>query len=109
MSYMILNSKILNKILNSEYIKNIYPVIDRIETRVLWDGDEEIPFYDIDLKIYVNDPDMEISTMYEKGLDPHYLIDEHMIFLLRFYDISSRDINQIYIKVIGPDGNVIYG
>ncbi len=106
---MILNSKILNKILNSEYIKNIYPVIDRIETRVLWDGDEEIPFYDIDLKIYVNDPDMEISTMYEKGLDPHYLIDEHMIFLLRFYDISSRDINQIYIKVIGPDGNVIYG
>ena len=47
--------------------------------------------------------------MYEKGLDPHYLIDEHMIFLLRFYDISSRDINQIYIKVIGPDGNVIYG
>ena len=63
---MILNSKILNKILNSEYIKNIYPVIDRIETRVLWDGDEEIPFYDIDLKIYVNDPDMEISTMYEK-------------------------------------------
>ena len=106
---MILNSKILNKILNSEYIKNLYPVIDRIETRVLWDGDEEIPFYDIDLKIYVNDPDMEISTMYEKGLDPHYLIDEHMIFLLRFYDISSRDINQIYIKVIGPDGNVIYG
>ena len=106
---MILNSKILNKKLNSEYIKNIYPVIDRIETRVLWDGDEEIPFYDIDLKIYVNDPDMEISTMYEKGLDPHYLIDEHMIFLLRFYDISSRDINQIYIKVIGPDGNVIYG
>ena len=104
-----MNSKILNKILNSEYIKNIYPVIDRIETRVLWDGDEEIPFYDIDLKIYVNDPDMEISTMYEKGLDPHYLIDEHMIFLLRFYDISSRDINQIYIKVIGPDGNVIYG
>ena len=84
-------------------------MIDHIKTRVDWDGDEEIPFYDIDLKIYVNDPDMEISTMYEKGLDPHYLIDEHMIFLLRFYDISSRDINQIYIKVIGPDGNVIYG
>lgn len=106
---MILNSKILDKILNSEYIKSIYPVIDRIETRVLWDGDEEIPFYDIDLNIYVNDPDMEINTMYEKGLDPHYLIDEHMIFLLKFYDISSRDINQIYIKVIGPEGNLIYG
>ena len=85
-------------------------MIDHIKTRVDWDGDEEIPFYDIDLKIYVNDPDMTTTlSMYNNGMDPHYLVDEHMIGLLKIFGISSRDINQIYITVIGNDGEVIYG
>ena len=107
---MILTSTILNKVLNSNLIKDIYPMIDHIKTRVDWDGDEEIPFYDIDLKIYVNDPDMTTTlSMYNNGMDPHYLVDEHMIGLLKIFGISSRDINQIYITVIGNDGEVIYG
>ena len=106
---MILTSKILNKLLNGEYIKDIYPMVDHIDTRVVWDGDSEYPMYDIDLKIYVNDPEMTTFSMYERGMDPHYLIDYHMMFLLKFMEISFRNIIQIYVKVIGPDGSVIYG
>lgn len=85
-------------------------MIDHIKTRVDWDGDEEIPFYDIDLKIYVNDPDMTTTlSMFHNGMDPNYLVDEYMVKLLKIFGISSREINQIYITVIGNDGKVIYG
>lgn len=106
---MILTSKVLNKLLNSEYIKNVYPMVDHIDTRVIWDGYEEYPLYDISVKIYVNDEDMNIFTMYEEGLDPHYLIDFYMIDLLKFVNVSRTDLNQIYIKVIKPNGESIYG
>ena len=106
---MILTSKVLNKLLNSEYIKNVYPMVDHIDTRVLWDGDEEHPFYDVAVKIYVNDEDMTTFNMFEKGLDPHYLVDNYMMDLLKFVNVSRRDITQAYIRVIGPSGESIYG
>lgn len=107
---MILTSGILNKLINSDYIKKVYPMIDRIETKVDSDNDFSLPFYEIYLKIYVNDPDMiDNRTMYERGLDPHYLVNQHMIYLLKHLNVSTRDINQIYILVIGADGEVIYG
>ena len=106
---MILTSKLLDKLLNSDYIKKVYPMIDNIKTRVVWDGDEEYPFYDVMLKIYVNDEDMTTFNMYKKGLDPHYLVDEYMIDLLKFVEVSRRDLNQVYIRVLGPNGESIYG
>ena len=84
-------------------------MIDNIKTRVVWDGDEEYPFYDVMLKIYVNDEDMTTFNMYKKGLDPHYLVDEYMIDLLKFVEVSRRDLNQVYIGVVGPNGESIYG
>lgn len=106
---MILTDKKINKLLNSDFIKGIYPMIDNIKANLLWDGDEEYPMYDITLKIYVNDPDMTTSNMYEKGLDPHYLIDEYMVLLLKFLGSSRREISKLYFSVIGPDGEIIYG
>ena len=106
---MILTSKLLDKLLNSDLIKQVYPMIDNIKTRVLWDGDEELPFYDIAVKIYVNDEDMTTFNMFEKGLDPHYLIDFYMVDLLKFVNVSRRDLNQVYIRVVGPNGESIYG
>ena len=106
---MILTSKLLDKLLNSDYIKQVYPMVDNIKTRVLWDGDEVYPFYDIAVKIYVNDEDMTTFNMFEKGLDPHYLVDEYMMDLLKFAEVSRRDISQVYIRVIGPNGESIYG
>jgi hypothetical protein len=106
---MILTTEILNKILNSDFIKNIYPMIDHIKSHIMWDGDETYPMYDITLKIYVNDPDMTASNMYDKGLDPHYLIDKYMILLIKFLGSARNEISQIYVSVIGPDGEIIYG
>lgn len=106
---MILTSKLLDKLMNSDYIKQVYPMIDNIKTRVVWDGDEKYPFYDISVKIYVNDEDMTAFDMFEKGLDPYYLIDFYMIDLLKFVNVSRRELNQVYIRVIGPNGESIYG
>jgi hypothetical protein len=106
---MILTSKILDKLLNSDYLKKIYPMIDNIDTIVTWDGDEEYPMYDIDLTIFVNDPEMTYKNMYEKGLDPHYLIDEYMIYLLKYVNVDRIDVKQVYVSVFGPDGQGIYG
>jgi hypothetical protein len=47
--------------------------------------------------------------MFEKGLDPHYLIDYHMVDLLKFLNVSKSDLNQVYIRVLGPNGDSIYG
>ena len=106
---MILTTKLLDKLLNSDYIKKVYPMVDNIKTKVVWDGDEKYPFYDISVKIYVNDEDMTAFNMFEKGLDPYYLIEYHMMDLLKFVDVSKRDITQVYIRVIGPNGESIYG
>jgi hypothetical protein len=106
---MILTNEILDKLLNSKLIKRVYPMVDHIKTRVIWDGDEEYPFYDISVRIYVNDEDMTTFNMYEKGLDPHYLIDFYMMDLIKMVSVSRRDINQLYIRVIGQNGEPIYG
>ena len=52
---------------------------------------------------------MEWGNMVQKGLNPHYLADKELVFLLNFIGIKKRDIDQIYFKVIKPDGEVIYG
>jgi len=100
---MILTTKLLNKLLNGEYIKKIYPMIDHIDAKVVWDGDETDPLYAFDIEIFLNDEDMNTFNMYERGMDPHYLVDIHMMYLLKFVGISSRDITDVYFKVIGPD------
>ena len=105
---MILTDENVTKIMNSDLIKGVYPMIDHIKVFLLWDGDEEYPLYDISLKIYLNDPDITTSNMYDKGLDPHYLVDNHMVLLLKFLGSSKHEIAQVYIRVIGPDGKVIY-
>jgi hypothetical protein len=107
---MILNNKILNKLINSDYIKKIYPMIDRIDTRMFWDGDEELPFYDIELEVHLNDPDITTFNMHEKGFDPHNLINEHMMFILKMAGIDKNTsiIEQVYIKVLGPNGEKIF-
>jgi len=106
---MILTNEILDKLLNSKLIKRVYPMVDHIKTRVVWDGDTEFPFYDVVVRIYVNDEDMTTFNMYEKGLDPHYLIDFYMMDLIKMVSVSRRDINQLYIRVIGQNGESIYG
>lgn len=105
---MAFNSKTLDKLLNSSLIKSNYPMIDHIESEVIEDNND-YRTYDVTLNIHVNDPDMQWGNMHAKNFNPHYLIDNEFTFLLSFLSIRKRDIDQIFIRVIKPDGEVIYG
>lgn len=102
---MKLTSNILEKLTNSEYITNIYPMVDHIESEVTSEDDE----YNIHLKIYLNDLSINYDNMYQKGFDPHYLVDYHLLYLMKLVGINTKDIFQINITVINPDGEIIYG
>lgn len=104
-----LNNKVANKLFNSDYIKGLYPMIDRIETQVISDGDEEFPFYTLFIMVHLNDPSINSNNMYEKGFDPHYLIQRDLKFMLKMAGISTRDIIQISVLAKNPNGEVVYG
>ena len=82
-------------------------MIDKIETEVEWDGDVEIPFYEIDVTIYLNDNRIITrKNMYDRGLDPHYLVDKYMMRELKLVGINKREVSQVYITVYNSDGEV---
>lgn len=97
-------NKSLTKFLNSseigKEILEIYPMISKID---VYDFEELIG--SIILRIYVNDSEMTEKNMYERGLDPHYLIDYHLVKYLPYFSIPSW--LKIGFAVIGPDGKVI--
>lgn len=106
---MILTNQIVNKLFNSEYLKGLYPMIDKIKTQVLSDEDDPFPFYVFHVVVHLNDPKINNKNMYEKGLDPHHMIQNDLKQLLKMTGINTRDIIQITITIIGANGEVIYG
>ena len=96
--------KSLTKFLNSSEIGNeileIYPMITKID---VYDLEELIS--SIILRIYVDDSEMTEKNMYEKGLDPHYLIDMHLAKYLPYFSVPRS--TKIGFVVIGPDGKTI--
>jgi len=105
---MILDSKILNKIVNSGYVKNMYPMIERIDTVVDWDGDDAFPFYVLHINIYLNDPSINEFNMIEKGVKPTTFLME-VISLLKMIGINRNNstIEQVYTKVFNTEGELL--
>lgn len=105
--YQIANSKLdeaakyinksLSKFFNQSTIKDIYPMVDHIDV------------YELDhhfiLRIYVNDPEMDEDNMYDKELDPHYLVDYHFKKFLPYVGMDSK--KSTGFAVVRPDGQVI--
>jgi hypothetical protein len=89
----------LTKLLNSEIFKNIYPMIDNIEVYDLK------PVNSTHLVIRVNDPEMTKDNMYERGMDPHYLIDRHLASFLPYYGVPRSKL--IGFTLIGPGNKTI--
>jgi len=106
---MILTTKLTDKLLNSEFIKKSYPMIDNIKTYVVWDGDEENPLYTLFIGVNLNDPSINSDNLYEKGLDPFYLIRNYVAILLKMAGFNMRDILQIDVLIRNPNGDAIYG
>ena len=83
-------------------------MVDRIEVEPLeynkniLGGRSEM-YYSVD--IYLNDPDITKSNMYEMGFDPHYLVGHH---LLNFLSYLGRGLEgTFYYNLFGPDGELI--
>lgn len=97
--------KALTKFLTSSQVGNdimeIYPMITNIEA---YDLEELIS--SIILRIYVDDSEMTSKNMYERGLDPHYLIDHHLAKYLPYFSVPRA--TKIGFVVIGPDGKTIH-
>jgi hypothetical protein len=105
---MIIKKRVLDKLFNSDLIKKVYPMIDKIDCGVNWDGDEEFPNYEIYLDIYLNDPSITEKNMYRKEFDPHYLVDMYLIKLMKMAGIDMKEIENFIIKVYNSDGEIIY-
>jgi len=101
-----MNDKLItafSKLINSDIIKNIYPMIDHIDIKnIEWveDGYKETGFlhrqkpgYLINVDVVVDSPDMTHENMYDFDFDPHYLVDHHMESLSKYLGIDIMGIN----------------
>lgn len=93
--------KALEKYLNSEIIKSIYPMIESIEINRL------VGMNWLILSIHLNDDEINQDNMYSKGLDPHYLTDHYMYKFFPYIGISQNE--KVGLVIFGKDGERIYG
>lgn len=95
----------LEKLVNSSAIKDIYPMVDRIDIR--YDGDLYNPrgWGGLEIDIFVNDPTITEENMYEKEFDPHYLVEYHIKQYFPYFNIDKLILSFI---VWNPDGDIIF-
>lgn len=73
----------LEQFLNSGIIKDVYPMVDKIE---VVKSDE---FGNMTFRIdVVTDKRINSENMYGEGFDPHYLVDVYIKKYLKFFDIK---------------------
>ena len=100
--------KLLSKMVNSEVITNIYPGVDHIVVglyknpfNVFAKNDDVLEF-----EIYLNNPNMvDEDSMYENGIDAHYMVDYHIKRLLSY--VGLEYIRHLSFIVYGTDGEQI--
>ena len=95
--------KALSKYANSDIIKRVYPMIDRIEIVHVYDN-KHFTGYDLDILIYLNDPDINKNNMYTKNFDPHWLVSHHLKKLSKYLGI---DIHNIGFELYNANGELI--
>ena len=99
-------TKVFEKLINSDIIKNIYPMIDHIDVKdFTWNLNGANSGYLIRLDIVVDSPDMTEDNMYDFEFDPHYLVDK---YIKDFSKYLSIDIYAIFFTVHNLEGNLIY-
>jgi hypothetical protein len=94
------------KLINSDVIKHIYPMIDHIDIKNFrWNPYGTKPGYLLNLDIVVDSPDMTEDNMYDLDFDPHYLADKHIRDLSKYLSI---DIFSIFFTVHNLEGDLIH-
>jgi hypothetical protein len=110
MIYQDYQIKGLEKLANSFAIKTIYPMVEEVkitrpDDQLYLEQGREI--WNID--IFVNDPKIvDSDSMYDAELDPHYLIDYHLVHLLPYLNIDQKKLPLMDFVVWNTDGNSIY-
>jgi hypothetical protein len=89
----------LTKLFNSSYVKDVYPMINRVEVFSVDAMDALI------VRIFVDDPEINKDNMYRMGLDPHYLIDFHMSKFFPYLNVPKN--KKVGYVVMGPDKETI--
>ena len=95
--------KSFTKILNSDLIKNVYPMVDHITISKFKDNPNFIA-YDMNIDIYLNDPTITKDNMYKREFDPHYLALKHLKNLSNYLGIQ---IIRVGFKLFSPDGELL--
>lgn len=96
----------LEKLLNSDVIKNIYPVIGKIE---VYNSENHFDILEdtLDLNIYLNDPDANKNNLWDKfNFDEYYLVDHHVRKLLPYLGIDNNK-TSIRFSVYDTNFNMI--
>ena len=98
----------LKKILNSDILKGIYPMLDNIDVWYMGTKNKqtwrEIPMYHVE--IHLNDESITADNMYEKEFDPYYLVDYHLKNYLNYLGIDKS--SQIFsFNVYSPSGQKV--
>jgi hypothetical protein len=93
----------LSKLFNSDIIKSIYPMIDHIEMVIVKDV-PVVNAYDLEINIFLNDPEIDIENMYRKGFDPHYLADN---YLKKYPIYLGIKINRVGWKLYNSNGELM--
>ena len=96
----------LKKLVNSNIIKKIYPMIDHIDVNVYTSRSVISDKYQwLGFDIHLNDPEITEENMWDKGFDPHYLVDYHIRKLLPY--LSLENILSLSFHVFSPTGELI--
>jgi len=101
-----MNDKVISafsKLVNSEVLKSIYPMVDHIDITSL----KKNPLfqgYDMQINIYLNDPDINNHNMYQMKFDPHYLADHHIENFSKYLGIKLRSVG---FKLYSSDGELL--
>ena len=96
----------LTKLINSEMIKEVYPMVDHIDIKnIVLNDSGGRPGYIINLDIVVNDSLMTSDNMFDSDFDPHWLVDKHVVDLSKYLSI---DISNIFFTVHNLEGDLVY-
>ena len=87
----------LEKLANSKLLTKIYPMIDEISVSYV----EGI----LCIRINLKDPSITKENMYEKGFDPHYLIDYHIRKLMKY--LGFEKYTPVDFVVYDAEGKII--
>jgi hypothetical protein len=79
----------LEKLVNSDVIKSVYPIVGEIEVH---NSDNPFEYLEdtLHLNIYLNDPDANKNNLWKKfNFDEHWMVDHHIRRLLPYLGIDN--------------------